>query len=1084
MKQLRFFSTIFILLKITSQISAQVSTPFNFGGPADYVGWNAAQNFPLTIAHRRTITPQPINFLTANVQRMTILGNGNVGINIVAPTTRLDVNGLVRVRNLPFAPSVGIVTHTNNGILQSLPFNGNANQFLNGTGQFVTLPNAIGANNGTSIIGGNVQLGGNCNNAAAASLTNNREIPLAGFNIIFSGNGRVGMGNIATLCTPANTVEIAQGTTPSGLRFTNLNANSPQSPANGTALTLDINGDVILVPATAGAGNTTICGGANIDFIVKSFGGTSICTTSRIYEQPGTFFTGLNTTNPNFQLEVDNDINLTNSIQNQGYRIGGIVVLQRAGSRNTFVGPLAGISNTTGSNNTLTGFEAGRANTIGLNNSFYGSSAGRNNNFGNYNSFFGNAAGFLNTQGNFNTFMGDSCGYNNTTGSQNSFYGQQSGLLNVIGSFNAFFGDLSGERNIGSRNTFLGHHAGANNTSGVDNCYVGCHSAFNNNNSIGKQNNFIGSDCGPSEIQGDDNEFMGYRSGFANSTGNRNILIGSFSGFTQNSNDNVFIGYLSGYYETIGTNNTYLGTNSGNDPSAVNLTNAAAIGANAIARANDDMILGDINVQVGIGLSNAPTGPGNKLEIDAGINGTAPTPPGAVGASGLRLRDLRSNTLPIANPGAGVLAVALNGDVIYVPQTGGGGTNNIQACGSNIAPLLQNSEIALGGMNFVFTGNNAGSAINNVGIGTICSPTAKLDVLQNSGSTGSTGVYIENNDNSGNGITGLGTNVIGIRSKVTSVAGTTDRPIAGYFEAAAGPTPSYAIYVPINGGAVSIGHPVPTVNIGNTLLDVLGDIYSNNNIVVSDSRYKTNIVSINRDSALAKIRALNGVYYDWDIVNNPNHNFETGRQVGFIAQQVSPVLPEVVSTGLNGYYGLQYEKITALLVNAMQQLDSLVNVNKHTTDSLRQRIEQCCQKNNSGGSNGNGNGTGGNSGNGNGGGTNGNGNEHTINGKPNNDNVNQLEVQLVNSSAIILNQNVPNPFAEKTVITYFIPDNVNQAQLLFYNDLGEVLKTVEIKEKGKGQLTVYASNLSSGTYTYTLLADGNVVDTKKMVCTK
>ena len=93
-------------------------------------------------------------------------------------------------------------------------------------------------------------------------------------------------------------------------------------------------------------------------------------------------------------------------------------------------------------------------------------------------------------------------------------------------------------------------------------------------------------------------------------------------------------------------------------------------------------------------------------------------------------------------------------------------------------------------------------------------------------------------------------------------------------------------------------------------------------------------------------------------------------------------------------------------------------------------------------------------------------------------------MELVNSSAIILNQNVPNPFAEKTLITYFIPESVNQAQILFYNDLGEILKTVDIKEKGKGQLTVYASNLSSGTYTYTLLADGNVVDTKKMVCTK
>ena len=70
------------------------------------------------------------------------------------------------------------------------------------------------------------------------------------------------------------------------------------------------------------------------------------------------------------------------------------------------------------------------------------------------------------------------------------------------------------------------------------------------------------------------------------------------------------------------------------------------------------------------------------------------------------------------------------------------------------------------------------------------------------------------------------------------------------------------------------------------------------------------------------------------------------------------------------------------------------------------------------------------------------------------------------------------------MIGYYIPESVKEAQILFYNELGVVLKTVDIREKGKGQVTVYASNLSSGIYTYTLLADGKVIDTKKMVCTK
>jgi hypothetical protein len=33
-------------------------------------------------------------------------------------------------------------------------------------------------------------------------------------------------------------------------------------------------------------------------------------------------------------------------------------------------------------------------------------------------------------------------------------------------------------------------------------------------------------------------------------------------------------------------------------------------------------------------------------------------------------------------------------------------------------------------------------------------------------------------------------------------------------------------------------------------------------------------------------------------------------------------------------------------------------------------------------------------------------------------------------------------------------------------------------------MTVYAENLSAGMYTYSLVADGNIVATKKMICEK
>ena len=88
---------------------------------------------------------------------------------------------------------------------------------------------------------------------------------------------------------------------------------------------------------------------------------------------------------------------------------------------------------------------------------------------------------------------------------------------------------------------------------------------------------------------------------------------------------------------------------------------------------------------------------------------------------------------------------------------------------------------------------------------------------------------------------------------------------------------------------------------------------------------------------------------------------------------------------------------------------------------------------------------------------------------------------LSNRTAIVLDQNVPNPFAEQTTIRFSIPESVKKAQLHFYDAQGKFLQSVDVTERGMGSLTVFGSDLSSGIYTYTLVADGVVVATKKMM---
>jgi hypothetical protein len=83
--------------------------------------------------------------------------------------------------------------------------------------------------------------------------------------------------------------------------------------------------------------------------------------------------------------------------------------------------------------------------------------------------------------------------------------------------------------------------------------------------------------------------------------------------------------------------------------------------------------------------------------------------------------------------------------------------------------------------------------------------------------------------------------------------------------------------------------------------------------------------------------------------------------------------------------------------------------------------------------------------------------------------------------AITLRQNVPNPFTDQTVISFFIPQTVSKAQLIIYDHTGNVVRTFNLTQKGEGNVTFNASNLRHGLYTYSILADGIVSESKKMV---
>jgi hypothetical protein len=86
----------------------------------------------------------------------------------------------------------------------------------------------------------------------------------------------------------------------------------------------------------------------------------------------------------------------------------------------------------------------------------------------------------------------------------------------------------------------------------------------------------------------------------------------------------------------------------------------------------------------------------------------------------------------------------------------------------------------------------------------------------------------------------------------------------------------------------------------------------------SDETLKTNIVTLDR--GLSAVLELNPVTFNWiDTVN-----FGTQTEIGFLAQQVLPIIPEVVSQNADGTLSLDYPKLTAVLVKSIHELTARV----------------------------------------------------------------------------------------------------------------------------------------------------------------
>jgi hypothetical protein len=110
-----------------------------------------------------------------------------------------------------------------------------------------------------------------------------------------------------------------------------------------------------------------------------------------------------------------------------------------------------------------------------------------------------------------------------------------------------------------------------------------------------------------------------------------------------------------------------------------------------------------------------------------------------------------------------------------------------------------------------------------------------------------------------------------------------------------------------------------------------GEIRATNDITAfysSDVSLKENIHNIS--SPMDKVQNLNGVLFDWkqsfiDSKGGEDGYFVRKTDVGVIAQDVEKVLPEVVGTRPDGVKAVKYDRLCALLIECVKDLQTQVN---------------------------------------------------------------------------------------------------------------------------------------------------------------
>jgi hypothetical protein len=244
------------------------------------------------------------------------------------------------------------------------------------------------------------------------------------------------------------------------------------------------------------------------------------------------------------------------------------------------------------------------------------------------------------------------------------------------------------------------------------------------------------------------------------------------------------------------------------------------------------------------------------------------------------------------------------------------------------------------------------------------------------------------------------------------------------------------------------------------------DVYSKGVLLASDARFKTNVNKL--DNSLSQLCKLNGVSYNLKprTLSFSNNSLKSAsasknasltekeikdkayfeslskkleqnstKRMGFIAQDLQKVFPDLVSTDSTGYMYVDYIGLVPIIVEALKEQQSTIETQNEKIKDLESKLSK-------------------------------------MTGAANSSSIGQLF------------HNSPNPFNTNNEIKYYLPQSVINATLYIYDMQGSQVKSIAIQQRNNGSITINGSELKAGMYIYSLIADGKEVDTKRMILTQ